>query len=82
MIDVRYAPTLLPDRNRMNKAIEEVRQRLKEKVEVDSYGFLLAYLGHQLDDQALIEEGLAEMASIPGNPTFITLLRNIWAAEN
>lgn len=82
MIDVRYAPTLLPDRNRMNKAIKEVRQRLKEKVEVDSYGFLLAYLGHQLDDQALIEEGLAEMTSIPGNRTFITLLRSIWAVDN
>lgn len=82
MIDVRYAPTLLPDRNRMNKAIGEVRQRLKEKIEVDSYGFLLAYLGHQLDDQALIEEGLAEMASMPGNQTFITLLRSIWAVDN
>lgn len=82
MIDVRYAEALLPDRNRMLKAVSELQQRLKEKIEVDSHGFLLAYLGHQLDDPALIEEGLAQMASIPNDPTFITLLQSIWTEED
>lgn len=82
MIDILYAEALLPDRNRMLRAVSELQQRLKEKIEVDSHGFLLAYLGHQLDNHGLIEEGLAQMASIPNDPTFITLLQSIWTEED
>lgn len=82
MIDVRYAEALLPDRNRMLRAVRELHQRLKEKIEVDSHGFLLAYLGHQLDNHELIEEGLAQMASTPSDQTFITLLQSIWSEED
>lgn len=82
MIDVHYAKTLLPDQNRMFKAVSELQLRLKEKIEVDSHGFLLAYIGHQLDNQKLIEEGLTQMASIPHDPTFIELLQSIWTEED
>jgi hypothetical protein len=75
MIDVRYDPTLLPSKARQLLAVSKVRE-LIAGVERDRslHGFLLAYIGHQLDDRGLVAEGLAAMD--PGE--LRDLLAKIW----
>ena len=76
MIDVRYAQELLPSRVRLNIAIRTLR-RLIVGQERDRalHAFLLAYIGHQLRNRDLVEEGLGAMA--PDDP-FRTLLKEVW----
>ena len=79
MIDVDYAPRLLPSRVRLNIAIRTVRQRMAA-AERDRtlYGFLLAYLGRHLDRRGLIAEGLSAMAEETPDDPLLPVLREIW----
>ncbi len=76
MIDVRYDPNLLPSKARQLMAVSRVRE-LIAGVERDRslHGFLLAYIGHQLEDRGMVVEGLAVMD--PGE--LRDLLTKIWA---
>ena len=49
---------------------------LRELVSPDRelYGFTLAYIGHKMDDRALIEQGLGLM----GDDAMATLLNAVW----
>jgi hypothetical protein len=78
MIDVRYADTLLPNEVRLQRAIEEIRAQARND---SAEGFLLAYLGHQTESPALVEEGLQRMTK--GNPRdpMPDLLRGVWLAD-
>jgi len=60
LIDVRYERDLLPSPVRLDVAVEQLRDRIS-RVERDRKlrGFVLAYIGHQVDDPAVIAEGLA-----------------------
>ena len=80
MIDVVYAEALLPRGEDIDKAVVELRRRLdREQADRDSWGFLLAYLGHQLDDRGMIEEGLdAVLAMVGPEDPLLTLLRAVW----
>ncbi len=79
MIDVEYAPRLLPSRVRMNIAVRTVRRRLAEgERDRTLYGFLLAYLGRHLDRRRLIAEGLSAMAEAPPDDPLLPVLREIW----
>ncbi|MCH8005989.1 MAG: hypothetical protein IH888_07140, partial [Planctomycetes bacterium] len=88
MIDVDYAPRLLPSRVRINIAVRTVRRRLAESERDRTlYGFLLAYLGRHLDRRGLIAEGLSAMAEATPDDPLLPVLREIWlggpeAAEN
>ncbi len=75
MIDVRYEPRLLPSRIRLDLAVTRLRE-LAATSDRDRglYGFLLAYLGHQFDDAALVAEGLDLM----GNEPLRNLLQAVW----
>ncbi len=75
MIDVRYDPSLLPSKARQLMAVSRVRE-LTAGVERDRslHGFLLAYIGHQLEDQGMVVEGLGVMD--PGE--LRDLLTKIW----
>ena len=75
MIDVRFKPALLPSRIRLDIAIIRIRD-LIGRIERDRglRGLLLAYLGHQLDEPALIVEGLQAMDEGPMR----SLLEEIW----
>jgi hypothetical protein len=42
---------------------------------------VLAYIGHQIGDRALVEEGLREIAGTPSLDTSGELLRGIWLSE-
>ncbi len=82
MIDVRYDQSLLPNRTRLGTAIEEVRSRSDAPYDRASHGFLLAYLGHQLDDSALLEKGLGIMAEAAPQDVLLPLLERIWRTES
>jgi hypothetical protein len=43
-----------------------------------NYGFLLAYIGHQTGDKALVEEGLGFIKGNESLDTYGALLRGIW----
>ena len=75
LIDVRYARSLLPSPVRLDVAVEQLRNRIT-RIERDRQlrGFVLAYIGHQLDDRALVVEGLGLMDDEP----FRALLEAVW----
>ncbi len=75
MIDVRFERALLPSRIRLDLAITRMRDLIGSiERDRDLRGFLLAYLGHQLDEPALIVEGLEAMGERP----LRLLLEEIW----
>ena len=78
MIDVRYERAMLPKRIRLDLAVERLRD-LIARVERDRQlrGFLLAYIGHQVQDRTLVEEGLGHM----GDEPLRALLDAVWLAE-
>jgi hypothetical protein len=80
MIDVTYAPHLLPTTERLNAAVEAVRTRMAEAQPRDqaNYGFLLAYIGHQSQDDALLREGLNTMRQADAQNALLPVLEQIW----
>ena len=78
MIDVQYDPALLPNQVRIFQAIDEMREREDDPRDRGAHGFLMAYLGHQLDDQALINEGLDRMETVVPDDKLLRVLRAIW----
>jgi hypothetical protein len=84
MIDVSYAPHLLPTSDRMKAAVEAIRQRMTAETpprDKASYAFLLAYIGHQTSDETLIRAGLAAMSEVDPQNTLLPLLDQIWLVE-
>ena len=78
LIDTRYDRALLPGGERLNAAIKLVRERIALGEDRPNYGFLLAYMGHQLGDKQLTEEGLAQVKGSDALDTSGALLRGIW----
>ena len=79
MIDVRYAQELLPGRVRLNIAIRTLRQLIVgQERDRALHAFLLAYIGHQLRNRDLVEEGLGSMTP---NDSFRKLLEEVWMGE-
>jgi hypothetical protein len=81
MIDVVYDPTLLPAEVDMERSINALQLRLQKDQDNDDYGFLLAYLGHQLDRPELIRQGLDAMRDSSQDLVLTALLRSIWLPE-
>ena len=78
LIDVQFDQSLLPSRIRLDLAITRMRDLIgRIERDRDLRGFLLAYLGHQLDEPALIAEGLEAMDESPMR----SLLQEIWGEE-
>jgi hypothetical protein len=75
LIDVRYERNLLPSLVRLDVAVDQLRDRIA-RVERDRRlrGFVLAYIGHQIDDPALVAEGLGLMDDEP----LRALLEAVW----
>lgn len=78
LIDVTYGPNVLPDRERLLENVATIKQRLQGVRDLDSYAFLLAYLGHQLGDRALVEQGLNTLDALSPDDSLAKLLRRIW----
>ncbi len=81
LIDTRYDRALLPNPERLATVLTRVRERMALGEDRPTYGFVLAYIGHQIGDRALVEEGLREIAGTPSLDTSGELLRGIWLSE-
>ena len=81
MIDVVYDPALLPQMADLEDAIEFCQARIDEDQDLDDFGFLLAYLGHQLDRPELIREGLDAMSRANQDLVFLDILTRVWLPE-
>ena len=81
MIDVQYAADLLPAQKDLDRAISILTARIQGDADLDRYGFLLAYIGHQLGRQDLVQVGLGTMRRGGADPSFTQLLSEIWSPE-
>ncbi len=82
MIDVRYDANLLPPRIELVRAGVTASQRLEQERDGETYAFLLAYIGHQLEDEEMMTKGLRalEQHVEEGDP-FIPLLQKVWGSS-
>lgn len=78
LIDVRYSREIMPARVRLVQNIEDIKERIDQGVEPGLMGFVQAYIGHQIDDRAMIESGLDAMAEASPDDRLLPLLRTIW----
>ena len=78
MIDSTFSPELLPPRERLDAVLQAVQPKLEEVRDRGSYGFLIAYIGHQLGDRALAQQGLDAMAQADAKDQLVPLLRELW----
>jgi len=80
MIDVEYDAHLLPSRLELVRAAVAIRNRLDEERDGSAYAFLLAYIGHQLQDSEMIERGLNAFELRTGSKDpIVRLLKSIWS---
>jgi len=82
MIDAAFDPGLMPNRPRLDRAMETLRTRFESDRDAASSGFLFAYIGHLLTDQALMEEGIAVIEKSAPDDAIALLLRRVWLARD
>lgn len=80
MIDVRYEDGILPNTVRLNSAIESLRNRFTEKRDLNSVALLFAYIGHQLNNKEMVQQGLSIMAETDADDKLLVLLKRVWLA--
>lgn len=78
LIDAKYDRALLPAQDRLDKAIAVMRERVKLGDDVQGYGLVLAYIGHQTGNAALVEEGLSSIQGTPAYDSVRELLGGVW----
>jgi len=78
LIDARYSAELLPKDERLEAAKQRLAERIDAGEDAPSYGLVLAYLGHQLRDQALVEKGLDAIGGNERLDAQAELLKAIW----
>lgn len=81
MIDVRYQQGILPNTVRLNSAIESLRNRLTEKRDRNSAALLFAYIGHQISNKEMVQQGLSIMAETHPDDKLLVLLQGVWLAD-
>ena len=81
LIDTKYDRALLPAPDRLAKAVEIMRDRITRGDDVQGYGLILAYIGHQTADRAMVEEGLAAIGGNERLDTVRKLLEGVWLAK-
>ena len=59
-----------------------MRDRILRGDDAPSYGFVVAYLGHQLSDRAMVSEGLSFVKGNERLDTSRALLESIWLGVN
>jgi hypothetical protein len=78
MIDTTFSADLLPPSARLDSAVKTLRAKLDEPRDRASYAFLLAYIGHQRGDRAMMQQGIDGMAQADGEDVLVPLLRELW----
>ncbi len=82
MIDVRLAPNLQCDPQRMRDVAQQCVRFGRESSNASDFGLVAAWAGHQLGDRALVESGLAVMESVDAKDPFVQALRALWLAPS
>lgn len=78
LIDAYYDPALLPTGERLDRAMKYMREKITRGDDRPGYGLVLAYIGHQLKDKAVVEEGLSAISGSPTLDAESQLLRGVW----
>lgn len=78
LIDAKYDRALLPAPDRLDKAVQVMRDRIVRGDDAPSYGLMLAYIGHQTGDRKMVEEGLALMTGSEKLETARKLIEGVW----
>lgn len=79
MIDVKYGQHLLPLKIELVRAGIAAKNRLDSERDGSAYAFLLAYIGHQIDDEEMLQLGLKSLEEHAGeNDRFVKMLQTIW----
>lgn len=81
MMDVTYGPEALPPTDRLVKALESAKSRMRAGRDAADYGLLVAYVGRLMGDRASIEEGLAAVKGTDADDTLAALLRSLWLVQ-
>lgn len=82
MMDVQYGAQALPPRDRIDRAMATVKERLALGRKPVDDGLLLAYLGHLVGDADAMRTGLAEVKGSLENDTLRQLLERIWLSPD
>ncbi len=78
LIDARYDAALLPKGERLNAAVTLMRERITKGDDAPGYGLVLAYIGHQTENRALVEEGLKAITGTEKLDRQSELLKGVW----
>jgi hypothetical protein len=87
MAGIRYTGEAIPSKARLGDVAEVLRERIaKAKAEQgtvpEEAGFLLAYVGFQLGEQAVVDEGFAALdasaAPTGPNAAMLELIKGVW----
>ena len=81
MIDTTYVGGLLPDASRLEAAVKALRSRMEAPADRASFALLLAYIGRQTTDRAMMDEGLKVMEKEAADDPLPPVLRSIWLSE-
>ncbi len=82
MIDVILEGNLMPARESLFNSMDMLRNRISHGgPDAADYGLLLAFIGHQLDQQQTIDEGLAAIKKANPESPLLPALRRIWGPE-
>jgi hypothetical protein len=91
MIGTRFGPEVLPAAARMKSGLEAARMRLRAASAPDAgprlagdrfdYGLLIAYIGYQLDEAEVVNEGLSAMRAARVDDPLVKVLERVWLPE-
>jgi len=81
MIDTRYAADLLPPRDRLVRVADTARERIALDRDLGGYGLVLAFIGHQIDEDAMVAEGIAAMRLDRTTEKLADLAEAIWLGD-
>lgn len=82
MIDTRYAADLLPPRDRLEQVAATARARIALDRDLGGYGLVLGFIGHQIDDDSMVAEGVASMRLDRTTEKLAELVEAIWLGES
>ena len=78
MIDATFAPELVPNRLRLNEAVNTLESRIEQGQRLGDYGLLLAYIGRLMNDDAVLKTGMDAMARSNQYQELYQLLNELW----
>jgi len=80
MIDVQLNEALLPRSQELDRTISILTGRVQKDEDLHRYGLILAWIGHQLDRDHLVQSGLDAMRRSGRESDFTALLEQIWTS--